>query len=679
MAGNIIERLFLPVVLILTALFVALNLYGSISGNEFWLFHGWNYTPLWYLILWACVTAGVSVYLWRFSDAVVSALESGRVRLSLLVGLFALIAAFHYDSFVFGGGNLRVAQIAQIDTIILSRYEYGTLALVGALFKLLSRVGLVANTAGVWSWRLYAFACSALAIWGAVKFASAITSSTVNRVAVTALILFSGPFLLLLGYIGVEPVIVPTVIWFSFCAYRLAVRWTLMHLVAVWGVVIMGILATVSSAFLVPAAACVTAGSALRSSKNWLIGGLLGMVVLLIAFILLYRYAGQSVGLAQYLVMPDGKLPLTAYSLRSVSNLVDKGLLVMAAAPIGLALLALLFRRLESPPDRVFAATIIVATICGRLVQVALDPINGMVLDFPRLTAYLAPFAIALAFYLDRRATERVISSRAMLLAAGLAVLLPLSLAPAFTKIAEVDPLARAFAERHDHFYRTTGLAFRDAYFYNRKLDEANAWERSLLIKSPDFLNMRGCDDLVANSRNSDALVSLYRLVARQPFWSEPRALLATLQIKLGHPQLAKPHLDTCLLLDPVAKQHLTNEYRYFQAIRQFDSALIKAERAETIHFRDKDIATDVMLIALQIGDAGKADSLAGAFLAGDTTWAYAHLVKGSLAERNQMIDSAVAEYRRFLRYAPPGNPDIDLIGKRLAQLRTIQNPTPGN
>ncbi len=679
MAGNIPKRLFLPVILILTALFVALNLYGSISGREFWLFQAWAFTPLWYLILWAGVTAGVSAYVWRFSDQVASVLESGRVRLFLLVGLLALIAAFHYDSFVFGGGNLRVAQIAQIDTIILSRYEYGALALVAALFKILSRVGLEANTAGVWSWRLYAFACSALAIWGAVKLASAITSSTVNRIAAIALILFSGPFLMLLGYVGVEPVIVPTAIWFSYYSYRLAARWTLTHLIAVWGVVTIGILATVSSAFLVPAAVCVTAASALRSSKNWLIGGLLGMVVLFVTFILLYHYAGQSIGLAQYLVMPDGKLPLTAYSLRSASNLVDKGLLVMAPAPIGLALLALLFRRLNSPSDRVFAATIIVATIGGRSAQVALDPANGMVLDFPRFTAYLAPFAIALAFYLDRRSTEQSISRRAILLTASLAVLLPLSLVPTFTKIAAVDPLAKAFAERHDYYYRTTGLAFRDAYFYNRKLDEANAWEQSLPTKSPDFLNMRGCDDLVANAQNSDALVSLYRLVARQPFWSEPRALLASLQIKLGHPQLAKPHVDTCLLLGPVVKQHLINEYRYFQSIRQYDSAMIKAERAQTIHFRDKDIATDVMVMALQMGDINKADSLAGAFLAGDTTSAYAHLVKGSLAERKQMIDSAVAEYRRFLRYAPAGNPDIDLIGKRLAELRKLQSPAPGN
>jgi hypothetical protein len=377
--------------------------------------------------------------------------------------------------------------------------------------------------------------------------------------------------------------------------------------------------------------------------------------------------------------MPNGKLPLTTYSLFSWGQISDKALTIIAAAPVAIAIFVLIFRRLGSSSDRLFAATMILAVIGGRAAQMALDPVAGIVLDLPRMTAYLTPIAVAFAFYLVRRTTDGMITGRTMLLAATLSVLLPLAITPTFTKIKFVDPMAKALALRHDYLYRTTALSFRDAYFYNRELDAANAWEQSLPIRSPDFLNMRGCYDLAAGGQNRDALVSLYRLVGRQPYWAEPRALLATLRLKLGQTQMARPHIDTCLMLDPFNPIHMQNHYRYFQSLGEFDSALALAEQARRIHPGDSDMAVDIMILALQAGQVGRADSIATCFLVSDTTRAYPHLIKGRIAEENRMFDSAVAEYRRFLRYATPGNPDIEIVGKRLEELRTSQRPADGN
>jgi tetratricopeptide (TPR) repeat protein len=390
-------------------------------------------------------------------------------------------------------------------------------------------------------------------------------------------------------------------------------------------------------------------------------GGLLGW---------LFYAAGRSLWIAQFLVMPDGKLPLKNYSLQSIANLSDKGLIVLAIAPLTLLLLVLVWRRLQAMTDRIFAATIIVATIAGRVTQIALDPVNGIVLDFPRLTAYLAPLAIALAFFVDRRTSELVISRRTAMFALALSVMIPLLSAPGYTKIDDIEPLAKTFAENNDHYYRTTGLAFRDAYFYTKNLDKANSWEWSLPIKSPDFLNMRGCFDLVANGQHSDALVSLHRLVARQPYWAEPRALLVIVQLKLGRMEAAKAHLDTCLILEPHGKSHWINRYRYFQAVRRFDSAYVAVGEARNLFFSDKDIATEAMVIAFQAGALSDADSLASGFLTADSTTSYAHLIKARLADQKGLRDSAIAEYRRFTRTAPKGNPDVDMALQRLTEMQ---------
>ncbi|MBI5267731.1 MAG: hypothetical protein HY851_10910 [candidate division Zixibacteria bacterium] len=679
MARSGSNRLVLTAVLALAGLFVAANIIHSLLQSDYWIFQAWRFTPLWYLLVWGAVTIASSILVWCYHDRVLSALGTTRVHLALLIGLIGTIAIFHYDSFVFGDGNLRVAQIAQSDTLIISPWEYGSVALVAGLFKLLNMFGLAANTAGVWAWRLYSFGCSALAIWGALRFAQACTKDAAHRVLVTAVVVFTGPFLMLCGYIGVEPVIVPTVIWFSVAAYRLSEKRTIASLGLLWGTVALGMVMTISSAFLLPAAVGITVASLLRSRKNWLIGGLCGLATMAVAFLFLYYRTEQSMALARLLVLPNGKLPLTAYTLVSWQNIIDKALVFFAVIPIGIAILVLLFRRLAAPSDRIFAMTAILALIGGRLTHVALDPTFDIVLDLPRLTAYLTPFGVAFAFYLDRRAKDGMITPRTMALIAVLTVLLPLAGAPIFTKIKIVDPLAEAMALRHDYYYRTTALAFRDAYFYDRDLNRANAWEQSLPIRSPDFLNMRGCYDLAAGGRNRDALVSLYRLVGRQPYWAEPRALLATLQLKLGQADMARPHVDTCLMLDPYNVIHMQNHYRYFQTLGNFDTALTLADDAGRLYPRDTDIATDIMIIALQAGQTARADSLASGMLASDTTHAYPHLIRGRIAEKNGQYDSAVVAYRRFLRYAPPGNPDIEIIGKRLEALRTMQHPAEGH
>lgn len=664
------QRVTGAAILILATATLFLYTYASISQSGLWIFQAARFMPVWYLVGWGVLVIGLLIGVYRYHEHIGTWLASKTARVSLLAVLLALIGLLSYDSFVFGGGNLRIAQIAQVDQIILDPHEYGSLAIVAGLFRLLKLIRLKNEVAGVWGWRIFAFACSALSIYGAIRLARLLAPTSDRRLVIVAVSLFAGPFLMLCGFIGIQPFILTATVWFAVAAYRLAERVNFLRVAAVWGICLAAVFMTVSAAFLIPAAVCVTVASLWRRNWNWLVGGLTGVAVMGGLSAWLFYAAERSVWISQFLVMPEGKLPLKHYALQSVANLMDKGLIVMAVTPLGLLLLVLVWRRLESMTDRIFAATIIVATIAGRATQVAADPINGIVLDFPTLTAYLAPLAMALAFFLDRRATQLVISHRTTLLVLALSVMVPLLIAPTFTKIDSIEPLARVYAERNDHYYRTTALGFRDAYFYNKNLDKANSWELSLPIKSPDFLNMRGCNDLVANGRYSDALVSLYRLVARQPYWAEPRALLVAVLLKMGRAETAKAHLDTCLMLEPHGVEHWVNRYRYFQAARRFDSAYVAVSEARKLFSKDRYIATDLMVISYQLGNLVEADSLGSEILAADSTADYPHLILARLAEQKGLRDSAVSEYRRFVRLADRGNPDIEAAQQRLVELQ---------
>jgi tetratricopeptide (TPR) repeat protein len=341
--------------------------------------------------------------------------------------------------------------------------------------------------------------------------------------------------------------------------------------------------------------------------------------------------------------------------------------------PLALLILWLVFVRLQSQGDKIFAITIMIAVISGRVLIRVLDPINGVVLDFPRLTAYLAPIGIAIAFCLHRVLQMKKITPRFYLMCAALTVVMPFSVIPTFTKINWTDPFAAGLAEQNDFYYRTTGLSFRDAYFYRKQLDRANAWEWSLPVKSPDFLNMRGCNDLAATNQIQDALVSLYRLVGRQPYWAEPRALLAAVLLNQGRLADAKIQIDSCFMLDPDVKSHQVNRYTYLRLTGRIDSAFLLAESAGKQFPSDNDIASDLLVYSFQLKKTERLDSLIRVVLGRQPNAPSAHLVLARLADQKGLTDSARNEYNKFVQYAPANDPDIEPAVSRIEILRKLQ------
>ena len=670
MADEKSNRFAVIAVVALTLAAIGTQVAGLVGWHELWVLKAWQYTPIWYLVLWGFLSAGLILYIWKNSAVILRAVASPKATGIAIVGIVALIALFHFDSFVAGGGNLRIAQIAQSEQVVVHWYEFGTIGIVTLLFKAFSILGVASNTAGVWAWRVFSFGLSLLSLFGAVRLARLIGGTRQTDIVALATIVFGGPFLMFLGYIGIEPVIVASTIWFSVAAWRYISRRTILNFAALWGLIAVACVMHIQSVFLIPPGICVTVASLLKSKSNWKIGGAVGGTLAFGSAVWLYKIAGTSPGLAQYLIMPSGKLPLVSYTLFSSSAVMDNMQVTLAAVPLALLILWLVFVRLQTQNDKVFAITIMIAAISGRVLIRALDPINGIVLDFPRLTAYLAPIGVAIAFCLQRVLQMKKVTPRFYLTCAAITVLLPLSVVPAFTKINWTDPLAAGFAEQTDHYYRVTGLSFRDAYFYRKQLDRANAWEWSLPVKSPDFLNMRGCSDLVSSNQIQDALVSLFRLVGRQPFWAEPRALLAAVLLNQGRISDAKFQIDTCLWLDPDVKLHQVNLYKYYRAIDRVDSAFQLAQNVGRQFPSDNDIAADLLLYSFQLKKTALLDSLAGVVLGRQPNNPSAHLVLARIADQKGLSDSARNEYNRFVQNAPVGDPDIEPAIRRIEILK---------
>ncbi|RME26155.1 MAG: hypothetical protein D6800_06850, partial [Candidatus Zixiibacteriota bacterium] len=192
----------------------------------------------------------------------------------------------------------------------------------------------------------------------------------------------------------------------------------------------------------------------------------------------------------------------------------------------------------------------------------------------------------------------------------------------------------------------------------------------------PDYLNLRGCRDLVAGNKIDDAVPVLYRMVARRPFWKEPRALLASALIAAGRFVPAKVQIDTCLLLDPRDPQHYRILGRYYHAIGQDGQAVAVLEEARKDFPNDRQMAVLDMTYLYFTKAFAKADSMATALIAADSTLPDPYLIKGWLADRGGDYRAAITYYSRFLTLAPR-DPDAAATKKRMETLQQQLTPSP--
>ena len=650
-------------------LFAAFHLLGGSLFNNNWSFVHWSYQPVWYTILWAVMLVAGIALVWKYREPLGSLFAERKWAIAGMAAILLLTTLAGFNSFLYGGGNTRVGQIAQQDVIIYRWFELGSIIVVAGLFKFFSLFGTASNLAGVLAWRSFAFIATALSLAAAAKLAVEMTTDKANRLFVFLILFFGGQTLIYFNFIGIEPIVVPVSLWFAFFAYRASEEGSRLSLGWMWLIAAVGVFMHFSMIFLVPAALFVTIASLSdKTATRWtaFVVGLAGYLGLLA---LVYHWGSSSLQFSKYLLFFDGKLPQSDYGLfsgRHIGDLIQFFLLALPMIVVlkGLAILS---------PKHMMGSTAALAgwlmALGGLTVVFILDPVNNIVLDTPRLVAYLAPLSFLFALLAAKASAADAKPAPWLAAVAAVAVLLPLSYLPVYRSVGLSDGYVVSYLEKHDLMYRRAIYAFRDAYFYRKNLDRANEWELKLPIKSPEYLNLRGCRDLALNGKYDDAIMVLNRIITANPFWSEPRLLLASTQMSVNNFRAAEPQIDTCLMLDPYDRATLMQEYAYYRGKGEIAKALKKVEDALALYPGDSEIRTDQMLLNFRIGNTSFADSLAHTLMAADTSLPFPYLVRGLIEDQRGRTDTAIALYQRFVDKAP-NEPEASVVKQRLDSLQ---------
>ena len=656
-------------ILLVTAVgFLAARVFGHYLFQNNWFFTAWLFSPLWWPFVWTLLVLGLIWLLFRYETALEHALERRWAVLGFAAASLIIFIVFRIDSIALAGGNLRVAQIAQAAKVVYRWFDFGGLILVCGLDRFLGAVGLNANNAAVAAWRLLSFASALVSAAAAFSISRSLARDPGPRFRVF-LAVFIGPQLLIyFGFVGIEGVVIAATMLFTALAVRLLQQFSGWRLAVMWVTVLGAAVAHIGGLYLVPAAAYATIRSARAGRRKigaaWLVAG----AVLVALIVATYVRVARDFGCSQYFLLLTGKGAFGDYGLFSLRHLGDILQLVFLLAPLSILLVLSAIRSPKSwwrEPD---AGLAVVLTVSGLVVVMILDPLNSVVLDLPRLAAYLTPWSFLAAVWLVRLDTSRSLVRFMAAATLALAAAAPMSSLPAYLRLDNLSRMSEDYFNRHDWYYRQGGLAFRDAYFQQRRFDQASRWEQLLPTRSPDELNIRGVNDLVYSDRVDEAIRILHIIKARNPYWIEPRSILAGLQMQAGRLELAKPEIDTMRMIDPYRRETLINEYTYLRDTRNYTKALEAVDRALEFFPTDKVIVTDRLLILSSTGDYVTADSLASAMI---KTWpdlSYPYLIEGICAEKGGNPTAALSYYRKFLQLDPDA-PDNERIRLRLQEL----------
>jgi len=650
------NKLLLIVLLGTVILFIAGRLLGASLFSNGWSFAHWEYMPFWYIISWFVFLCALAFILSKYIEAIADFFDSIVRIIAGVVILMFFFWFFQFDSFLYGGGNLRIAQIAQTRDIILRWYEYGTVLVVYYLKSFYDLFGLHYNTAGVYAWKTLSFLCAILSIIGTLKITCELTKNKIQRLAIFFVLLAGPSLLMLFGFIGIEPVIVTVTIWFAYAMLTLYREFNYYRLLFLWGLLFIGMFFHATVIYLLPAAVFITLTTLPVFQKRKILWGAFIFALLVWAGLIagVYIRSQSNLELAKYILFISGKNPQSDYglfSLRHIGDMIQVAFLVFPVIILSKFLVAQRIRTFFTQP--LFLAGFLMWG-GGFCVMFIADPVHSIVFDLPRFSAYLTSGAILLAVIIsisfsgDKAKTPLKFFG----LLTAVVVALPLSYLPVYLSIHKAEGYVESYLDRHDSYWVQGAPAMRDAFFYRKEFDKANHWDRAYIVKSADYLNYKGILELAGGGEEGAALKSLTPLIIRNPYWADLRTTYARIMMNLKRYDLAKPQLDTALMLEPYNKQNLIALYSYYRDTKSITQAFKAVKRAAKIYPSDLEIRTDLMIINYSIGMYKAADSLADNLMTTDPNLPYPYLIKGFSLEKQGMAQSAVSHYNKFLQLA---------------------------
>ena len=656
-------------------------LLGRIIGDRFfpdsWGFSHWESISLISIGLWITVTVLIIWLYWRFGFHIDHIFAKTRNAVIGAILLFLLLLIFQFDSFLMAGGNERIAQIGQADVIILQHHEYGTLLVVSWLNHVFGLIGLPYNQAAVYAWKSLAFICTILSMFGAYRLAGQLAGRLVGRCALFTIIFFGPQFILMFGFIGIEPVFVTCIICFASVAYDLQQRARLQTLLLLTVLTAFSIFMQLHLLILLPPLIYNAIRATSHGKKSiQTLATVMSIFVLVAMVLILYMKTADNFFMQRFFLSLTGKNPHADYGLFSSRHLSDLLQLLLLCFPMIFALKFFGLSNLKTLFRQQHLFTLYLLWAGGITLCIILDPGNSMLLDLPRYAGYLTPGAILLAALLVHHASNqpplhqhRLALGRAGYLAAAMSLTFPFAYMPTYLHIDTSESYATTYLDQHDAYYLAATISFRDAYFYKQDFDKANWWDQNYIIKSPDYLDLLGTEQVAQGQGEYESIRTLGKLIARNPYWVAPRSFYASLQMKQGQYKLAKPQIDTALMLEPFAKKTLTNAFQYYRDIQNYPEAIRFIEKALSYYPSDDELKVDLMIVQYRAGNGQVADSIANELIKKKPESPYPYLIKGFLLEKAGQVDNAI---RLYLKFVELGKDEADrpAIEQRIERLR---------
>lgn len=669
------NRSELIVVFLIALLFISARIFGSNYFGDSWSLEQWRFLPIWYSLGWLVffVTATTLVYL--KSDQIASFFNSRLKIISGLLSIILIIVLMQFDSVVHAGGNLTIAQFSQTEHVIYRWYEFGSSIIIFQLYHLYDFLGMQANEASFYALKTFLYLTVIVSMIGTLLLTAELSSRATHRFWYFLIIFFGPQSLAFFGLIGSELIVIPATIWFGLFAVRTFRQRSITSLVTVWIILIVSVLLHYSAAVLFPAAVYVTLRHFLRPSKFAKLSLLLSLLATFMLLFFYYLYASFDYELSFKLLGFKGTNPFLSYGLFSQRHLGDMLQMLFLFFP-QILLLIFLGLKAKREGNNAFAFAFFgVIFLSGLIFVFIANPSNSVLMELPAFAVYFMAGSIWACTALKTSDEKQTNPTRLLALVAVLSIAFLFSYLPVYSKITISDKFSSSYFDKFPAYYTKTGLAFRDAYFLKKDLDNANKWDIGMRIKSADYLAFSGANNLVEKGEFTPALEELFRLKIKYPTWTEPRILISAILQRLGQYKEARAEIDTLLMLEPYNKKHFHALFNYFYNQRSYLQALETADNSLKIFPDDKKLLVDKMTALFYTRDDAVADSLAREIIRIDSLLPYPYMFRGLIMEQRKNFAGAIRNYRKYIKLLPD-SPDTPAIRKKLNDLILKENET---
>lgn len=658
------NRLFYLLYFLSLGIFFLGRLIGPYLFENNWPFTHWQYTPWWYFIIIAFFTLGLGYFIYQKSEWL-DKLDSTLKLAATGIIIFLFFFIFQTDSFLYGGGNYLMGDLARFTAVIYNWYDSGLTLISKSLYAFFTMFGYETNSAAYYSWKVITFSGTILSIFIAFQISRLLVADRRSRV-----LLFLGLFLgvhslVYFGLIGFQTIILAFVYLFIFYLVRLSKKYNQLDLLWLTLTTIAAVLFHPYLYILLPA--YVMALILFLFKANPKISFSIGVVALIALLYIIYTTAISNFALAKHILFIEGNNINKAYNLLSPKHIADIIMLVLVFFPHVLMFKYLIFKQLGTIFNKPLLAGLFLLSITSNTVLVILEPINSMPLELPTYLIFLAPSSILLCVL----SLEHKLSVGRLKAIALIVLIIPLSLWPVYNRLDYATDYFDEYMNKNPRFYIEGCTAIQDSYHYKRNIEVANKWYLALPKLSNDFMDLTVARENISGNREFLAISHLSKLKTKFPFMLEPHFLLANIYQQQRNFSLARGQIDTCLMLAPYDVEQLKLDYRFYRDIGDYLTGIEQAEHARELYPKEIEIKEDLAILHYRAGNYIIAEAMCDSLIFDNNNRPYPQLVKGFILEIKKDPVKAAQYYQKFLELAPNAG-EFNLIQARLDSLMKV-------